>query len=234
MLSESKFSKYLLYAIGEILLVVVGILIALQINNANAEGKLRNKELVLLEEMRQNLTEDLVDLEYNISGNLKRTHANEQVLDALQNRKPMSDALKGHYGNIFGNFQLSENTAAWENLKSVGLDLVSNDQLRNTISNLYSTKYIYLENVEKGVDDGYQWDHLYPQVLKHLNVDTMWVSATPVDHEALMEDREFQEVLKMNLFFRHYMQSQYDSVESDINAILEQLDEHIQTLEEHQ
>jgi hypothetical protein len=35
LLSENKITKYLLYAIGEIMLVVIGILIALQINNAN-------------------------------------------------------------------------------------------------------------------------------------------------------------------------------------------------------
>lgn len=35
MLTENKFSKYLIYAIGEIILVIIGILIALQINNAN-------------------------------------------------------------------------------------------------------------------------------------------------------------------------------------------------------
>ncbi|MBT8272644.1 MAG: hypothetical protein KJO77_02485, partial [Bacteroidia bacterium] len=39
LLAESKFSKYLIYAIGEIFLVVIGILIALQINNWNQAGK---------------------------------------------------------------------------------------------------------------------------------------------------------------------------------------------------
>ena len=39
LLSENKFSKYLLYAIGEIVLVVIGILIALQINNWNEDKK---------------------------------------------------------------------------------------------------------------------------------------------------------------------------------------------------
>jgi hypothetical protein len=38
MIKENKVSKYMLYAIGEIVLVVIGILIALQINNWN-EGK---------------------------------------------------------------------------------------------------------------------------------------------------------------------------------------------------
>ncbi|GAB1308538.1 hypothetical protein KH5_12210 [Urechidicola sp. KH5] len=49
LLSENKFSKYLLYAIGEIILVVIGILIALQINNLN-EQKKRDKEILAINE----------------------------------------------------------------------------------------------------------------------------------------------------------------------------------------
>ena len=44
LLSENKFNKYLFYAIGEIVLVVIGILIALQINNWNEQYK-NNKKL---------------------------------------------------------------------------------------------------------------------------------------------------------------------------------------------
>ena len=44
LLAENKFSKYLLYAVGEILLVVIGILIALQINNWNEFNKERENE----------------------------------------------------------------------------------------------------------------------------------------------------------------------------------------------
>ena len=48
LLSENKFSKYLMYAIGEIVLVVIGILIALQINNANELRKERIAEIKML------------------------------------------------------------------------------------------------------------------------------------------------------------------------------------------
>jgi hypothetical protein len=44
MLTENKFSNYLLYAFGEILLVVIGILIALQINNWNEINKNKSTE----------------------------------------------------------------------------------------------------------------------------------------------------------------------------------------------
>ena len=56
LLTENKFSKYLLYAIGEIVLVVIGILIALQINNWNELRKANNREHSLY----QNI---LIDLE---------------------------------------------------------------------------------------------------------------------------------------------------------------------------
>ena len=48
MLTENKFSKYLLYAIGEIVLVVIGILIALQVNNLNEVEKVKDKEVIYL------------------------------------------------------------------------------------------------------------------------------------------------------------------------------------------
>ena len=44
LLAENRFSKYLLYAIGEIMLVVIGILIALQVNNLNERNKLFKQE----------------------------------------------------------------------------------------------------------------------------------------------------------------------------------------------
>ncbi|MBK7944595.1 MAG: hypothetical protein IPJ85_04470 [Flavobacteriales bacterium] len=233
LLKESRLTRYLIYAVGEILLVVVGILIALNINNASAERKTRGKELALLQEMQKNLRADLRDVRYNVAGNKGRIRANEAVLKALQDRAPLDDSLKYHFGNILGNYQISENTAAWENLKSVGIDLISDDILRNAISALYSMKYVYLENVEKGLDDGYQWNHIYPQVLEHLNVEAMWVSATPVDHERLMDDRKFEEILKMNLFIRKYMQERYEAMEHDIGSLLVQLEDHIRELQGH-
>ena len=59
LLTENKFSKYLMYAFGEIVLVVIGILIALQLNNA--------KEISKLNETRHNYySQILVDLDKEI------------------------------------------------------------------------------------------------------------------------------------------------------------------------
>lgn len=62
LLSENRFSKYLLYAIGEILLVVIGILIALQINNWNEEVKNQKNEYSFYSEILSDLEKDSVKL----------------------------------------------------------------------------------------------------------------------------------------------------------------------------
>ena len=71
LLSGNKFSKYLLYAVGEIILVVIGILIALQINNWNTKQKDLAKEhqilLSLREEFKQNIKELSFDHQINLS-----------------------------------------------------------------------------------------------------------------------------------------------------------------------
>ncbi|NQU35956.1 MAG: hypothetical protein HQ521_22225 [Bacteroidetes bacterium] len=72
LLSENKFSKYLLYAIGEIILVVIGILIALQVNNWNQSKILSKQGTVLIENLK---TEFKVNLE-----NLKEVKTKNNLL----------------------------------------------------------------------------------------------------------------------------------------------------------
>ena len=228
--TENRFSKYLLYAIGEIVLVVIGILIALQINNWNESKKNREKETILLTEMKANLQDDLKDLEYNIKYNKKRTEYNEVIRKVIEEKTPYSDTLRPYFGKFFGNFQLTENTTAWENLKSVGLDLISNDSLRNSLSNLYSNKYEYLENLEKGLDDKYHWDFLYPQILKHMKIDDLWDSGAPINYNDWINDHEFYEVIKLNIKWRYYMQNQYERNHKMVYSLVEQIDEHLKSL----
>jgi len=226
LLSQNKFSKYLLYAIGEIVLVVIGILIALQINNWNENTKLKQKELLLLKELKENLQNDLNDLNFNISNNGRLIYSNETIKEVLEQKIHYHDSLNFHFGNIFGNYLLTENTAAWENLKSVGLDLISNDSLRNGLSYLYSSKYRYIKDLEENFDNTYQWDYLYPQVLKHIILEELWVSGKPKNYDLLLKDETFLEVLKMNISARYYMQNQYKKTSKLVIDVLDQINEH--------
>jgi hypothetical protein len=72
LLTENKFSKYLFYAIGEVVLVVIGILIALSINNWNEDKKTRDSHLLLYENLVSDFSNRLIELEelqsYRLAG----------------------------------------------------------------------------------------------------------------------------------------------------------------------
>jgi hypothetical protein len=67
MIKENRASKYLLYAIGEIVLVVIGILIALQINNWNEERKSHSQEVALLNQLQSEFESNQDQLEEKIA-----------------------------------------------------------------------------------------------------------------------------------------------------------------------
>jgi len=63
LLAEGKTSKYFKYAIGEIFLVVIGILIALQINDWNEQGKNQTLEKRYIAELRSDLQKDSIAIQ---------------------------------------------------------------------------------------------------------------------------------------------------------------------------
>jgi hypothetical protein len=67
LLSQNRVTRYLVYALGEILLVVIGILIALQINNANEAHKARQSERVVLNNLIQDLRADSLSFSDNLA-----------------------------------------------------------------------------------------------------------------------------------------------------------------------
>ncbi len=69
LLGDNKFSTYLLYAVSEIVLVVIGILTAWQINNWNEDRKLVTKEIQILTDIRCNLEATLANLNLNLESN---------------------------------------------------------------------------------------------------------------------------------------------------------------------
>jgi hypothetical protein len=221
--------KYFKYAFGEVFLVVIGILLALQINNWNENRKLQNKELTLLREMQSNLNEDLLDFDFNIKGTKMRLLANEVVLQVLEDSLPLHDSLKTHFANFVGGYQLTENTGAFDNLKSIGFDLVRNDSLRARITRLYSNRYVYLNNLEIDMVGAFQMNDLMPAYRQNFTTGTFWKSAHPNDLAILSKNHEFKELLRTNIFFQGYMLNQYQIIRSDAQALGEAIGKELES-----
>jgi len=134
LLTENKFSKYLIYAIGEIVLVVIGILIALSINNWNEEQKNRIEEKNLLLELRTEFREKKESMEANErrgAGFIKNisiyyTYANSTT------REYDKDSLRFLVRSLtMGDFFITPNRTLNSIENSAKIYLVRNDELRN-------------------------------------------------------------------------------------------------------
>lgn len=159
LLTENKFSKYLIYAIGEIILVVIGILIALQINNANENKKKRDFEITILENIQEDILADKIDCELNRQY-LEQTLINEQLLldFLLKNNKEKNldsisfvDALGIDLITAFHN-------ASFNNLQNNDVGLITNNELYKKITRFYDFYVFSLKKVEN--------DHVYTSTYK--------------------------------------------------------------------
>jgi len=152
LMEKNKTGKYLKYAVGEIILVVIGILIALSINNWNEKRKIKHKETIVLKELLTSINSDLKAYESFSDPKIERK---KRGLDSLFTyvfyKKEIKDLLFiDFYTNMSQDIFLRFDNGPFEGLKSSGLDIISNDSLRTAINNAYAVKlplYNHLSNI---------------------------------------------------------------------------------------
>lgn len=147
----SNLKRYLLYAIGEILLVMIGILLALQVNNWNENRKNTSREYLLLHELNLNLNSNIENLNQNIAEQKQYLYAIDYILDHLENKKAYNDSLGFYFRRLLFIEQMTLSTSAYETLKSIGFDLIGSDQLRMAIIQLFEVSYPNASNLIKDV-----------------------------------------------------------------------------------
>lgn len=134
LLREKQFSKYLLYAIGEILLVVIGILIALQINNWNEDRKNLEKENYYLNSIKTSIRLSQSELDRVIT-DAQHISSSADTLFLLLAHKNY-DRLNGIFIDSLlfsaGDYSLiSLNDGGIQEILNTGsLDLIRDDRIR--------------------------------------------------------------------------------------------------------
>lgn len=145
LLAEGKTSRYLKYAIGEIILVVIGILIALQINNWNENQKSKKDERYVLTEVLKNLEEDAVLVDEIIIQRQKAKNAIFALQKFVNPEANHVDSLQFYMANLLTFERYFPINNAYEILKSKGLQL-SNDGLTTKISRYYDYEQPKMSN----------------------------------------------------------------------------------------
>ncbi|RDK87026.1 DUF6090 family protein [Marinirhabdus gelatinilytica] len=138
LIRENRFSKYLLYAIGEIILVVIGILIALQINNWNEGRKERAAEkatlAILLEDLQaaENFSQEYITSEQHYLDILETILHKDSIVTVLKDETKTT----AYFNKAFWDFEIQVPVInTYSDLKNAGkIAIIKNNEIRDRLS----------------------------------------------------------------------------------------------------
>ena len=213
-----KIRNYLAYSIGEIILVVIGILIAVYINNWDLNQLKQDNGVKALKKVKRDLQTEKYVLE---SFKKRYSYTRKYLIDILYNNKTDNlDSLKFHFGPYVHYKMNSE----YISLKSSGkLNLISNSKLRSKLVNFYEVYYsIYkeLEEEHKFFIDKRVNDYFFNQFPSDTSnfVDSKFVKSK-------LNDQTFKKILDQQITSLQYITENFyiEKIDELIKIITEEL-----------
>jgi hypothetical protein len=183
-MEQNKVSSYFLYAIGEIALVMIGILLALQVNNWNENRKLKAQKAILLENLQQDFEENLNRLDLIISFLDDRQDYARQILYLLETLPEEVDSIPTVFALERAGFVhfFNPTQPTYEEMKSSGtLSLISNKELKRVMSS-YQTFLEYTYRLEEKNSDIIQ--SFADRILRYMDPDFGNVNISDNDSKA--------------------------------------------------
>ena len=216
---EKKFNKYLLYAIGEIVLVVLGILIALRINNWNTNKVKKQEEKISYINIRQQVVDDKNDLQKEKNFNnyfyLAYQYANKIII-AKDHSKTDSLALITMGLSQYSDF--NRNSNIYETLVNSGdLKLLKNSEITSSIQQLETT-YIYVNKLEN-----MHWEIIINELSPLLRGVINYATFKAVKPEKLYEV-ELQNFFVESIYLTKAKDSIYSQALREIDTIINLID----------
>ena len=208
MLTENKFSNYLLYAFGEILLVVIGILIALQINNWNEINKNKSTESEYLKEL-------LEDFELNLQKSQQVTTRIEDVLpqltglleqSALEQPTISVDSMNNAFKLLNSMPAYSSTDRAYNNLIGSGdFKLITNSEIKTEIADYY--KALDILNLVQNTHEMQLVNAFQPYIMEYPDYQAVsmirienYTLPEPVEKDLILtvfKDRKFRNIVTL-------------------------------------
>jgi len=235
MADDNKPIKYMRYAIGEILLVVIGILIALSINNWNENRKLRNQELKYIENLRTDIELNIAEINQYLDTRTSSIESANKVIEYYEG-KPLSDLndLNFHATNVYiwQKFTLHDNTYQ-ELVNSGNLTIISNDSIKTGLLDLQ-----VLYNKLKNEEEHYRYDTellLYEPAYGMLDMNDLIKSFTyqasngqagenvtlsMANYEAMLKDIKHKNGFVMAVYELSVMNSQLNELKYLCNSLV--------------
>ena len=217
--TNNKFSKYLLYAIGEIILVVIGILIALQINNWNNQKLLNRAEVKSYQNIRRQVIEDKAELTEvkGFNNYFKRSYERaNKIIEVQDYNKVDSLALMAMGLSLYSDFHSSGNI--YETLVNSGdIKLLKNSEIPSKLQKLEMT-YINVNNLED-----IHWEIIINELSPLLRGVINYNTRKPVQPKKLFEV-EIQNYFVENIYLTIRKDSVYAKALREIDTIINLID----------
>ena len=227
MLTENKFNKYLLYATGEIILVVIGILIALQVNNWNEERKQKKLVTTYAIALVADLKEDIRKVKI-----IKRqARVSHLVLDSLTNYSRNLDIKKMTNFDLFilsiddGYKPYSWNRASFEEIKSSGvLNYFKNDSLVNLLVKYEAfTKHMDLD-YQQDVDAKLDARRLMRKVINYNYTYDRFLNIVRFDNDDSLKIKDYSNIKG----FKALKQQKIDFIDRDRTKLEEAINAYVE------
>jgi hypothetical protein len=198
MIKENKVSKYLLYAIGEIILVVIGILIALSINNWNENRKDVLREIKMLQDIYNDTNKNIANLDEGLLYTKIGKQSCINILNYIDNQEVYTTKMNKDFASFLSYWDPDFTEASFENLKNEGVNLISNDSLRNQIIEIFEIDMDILDVSDLNSHSNYMSSVVDPIISKYFYYD--WKSeelpwnVIPMDYKTMMNDKQFYSI----------------------------------------
>ena len=238
LLSENRFSKYLIYAVGEILLVVIGILIALQINNWNEENKVYKKQANYLVLIKDEMSNNLDALRYE-KQRLNEALQGLREIIAFSNQ-PVSEItekeLSSAWVKVFSKsirFRY-EDGALTELISSGVLKEIKNDSIRNALAaweGAIQKVQVQEEEIRSYIQKGNDYlesNGSVRMIIDENNGNGWWridKLKSPVSNKFLLDAQEFENIIVFAVGTGQALHdSQYKVIEQEMEWLINKID----------
>ena len=148
-MKEGKITSYALYALGEIILVMIGILLALQVNNWNDGRKERKQEQYYLQALKEELNDNKTKIGAMIEFQKAQLQRATLLMDVLNNDTIVTDLQSLHIAIMHVGWAVNPvfDDIVWSELLNTGkLICLENHDLRNRIAEFYKDTREYVKN----------------------------------------------------------------------------------------
>jgi len=233
LITAGQLQQYLFYAIGEIALVVIGILIALQINNWNLKRLEKKDEIAILEGIAANILLDTIDINHNIRLYKNQITNDSSLVNHLILEKPNSPKIAQYMTSaLYSNVLLIIHQSSFQQAKQRGLKIISNSELRANISRLYEFDYKYLLYIENESQPFFRTQlHELAQRYSFLQyqldpTDSLAIFPQIPDdqYQALLQNKSFHFSLAANLMFeRNALKKNYIPTKTKALQLVEEI-----------